>query len=352
MNDADIHHDVQDYYGRVLQGSSDLQTDACCTPEDMPAHVKAVLARLHDDVLTRYYGCGLILPEALEGAHILDLGCGAGRDVFALSALVGETGRVVGVDMTPAQLDVARAHQDWHRDAFGHARSNVEFHHGFIERLDALALDPASFDIVVSNCVVNLATDKAAVLRGVERLLKPGGEFYFADVYADRRIPPALAADPVLYGECLSGALYWNDFLDIARGAGFADPRLVRHRPLAIGNAALAEKVAPIRFTSATFRLFKLAGLETQCEDYGQAVIYKGTIPHAPHQFDLDGHHAIQTGRVFPVCGNTWRMLHDTRLAPHFTFIGDFGTHFGVFPGCGGTSPFDTGVPQAADCGC
>ncbi|MEX0301824.1 MAG: methyltransferase type 11, partial [Leisingera sp.] len=81
------HENVQNYYGEVLQGSDDLQTNACCTPDDMPDHVKAVLSKIHDEVLTRYYGCGLIAPEALEGARILDLGCGAGRDVYALSAL-------------------------------------------------------------------------------------------------------------------------------------------------------------------------------------------------------------------------------------------------------------------------
>ena len=83
------HENVQTYYGEVLQGSDDLQTNACCTPDDMPDHVRAVLSKIHDEVLTRYYGCGLIAPEALEGARILDLGCGAGRDVYALSGAGG-----------------------------------------------------------------------------------------------------------------------------------------------------------------------------------------------------------------------------------------------------------------------
>ncbi|MGR3758815.1 methyltransferase domain-containing protein [Roseobacteraceae bacterium NS-SX3] len=335
------HENVQNYYGEVLQGSADLQTNACCTPEDMPDHVKAILSQIHDEVLTRYYGCGLIAPPALEGARILDLGCGAGRDVYALSALAGESGRVVGVDMTPAQLEVARRHQDYHAAAFGHGASNVEFHHGYIERLDELDLEPGSFDIIVSNCVINLATDKAAVLRGAHRLLKEGGEMYFSDVYADRRVPEAMARDEVLYGECLSGALYWNDFLSMAQAAGFKDPRMVTARPLTIENPALEARVAPLRFLSATYRLFKLPALEPACEDYGQAVIYKGTVAHAPHEFVLDDHHVMQTGKVFPVCGNTWMMLKDTRFAPHFEFIGGFSTHYGIFEGCGGNSPFN-----------
>ncbi|WP_108262264.1 methyltransferase domain-containing protein, partial [Mangrovicoccus ximenensis] len=243
------------------------------------------------------------------------------------------------------QLAVARAHQDWHAERFGFA--NAEFHEGYIEKLGELPLEPGSFDVIVSNCVVNLATDKAAVLAGAERLLKPGGEMYFSDVYAERRIPQALAEDPVLYGECLSGALYWNDFLRLARAAGFPDPRMVESRPLAISNPQIAEKLGPHRFLSATYRLFKL-DLEPDCEDYGQAVIYRGTIPDSPHSFVLDGHHEMETGKVFPVCGNTWKMLAETRFAEHFTFIGDFSTHYGIFEGCGGASPFNAAEAGAA----
>lgn len=333
------HENVQDYYGKVLQGSDDLQTNACCTPDEMPEYLKDVLRNVHDEVLMRYYGCGLVMPDGLEGARILDLGCGAGRDVYALAQLVGPTGYVVGVDMTAEQLAVAREHQDWHAEKFGYA--NVEFHEGYIEKLDELGLEPGSFDIIVSNCVVNLSTDKQAVLDGAYHLLKPGGEMYFSDVYADRRVPKAMAEDEVLYGECLSGALYWNDFLTIAKKAGFEDPRLVTHRPLTIENPVLEARVAPLSFTSSTYRLFKLEGLEPACEDYGQAVIYKGTLPTAPHAFKLDDHHIIEAGKVFPVCGNTWMMLADTRFAEHFTFIGDFSTHYGIFEGCGGESPFN-----------
>ncbi|UWQ27397.1 methyltransferase domain-containing protein [Leisingera sp. M523] len=346
------HENVQTYYGEVLQGSDDLQTNACCTPDDMPDHVKAVLSKIHDEVLTRYYGCGLIAPEALEGARILDLGCGAGRDVYALSALVGESGKVVGVDMTPAQLDVARRHQDYHAEAFDYAKSNVEFHHGYIEQLEELGLEPGSFDIIVSNCVINLATDKGAVLRGAHHLLKEGGEMYFSDVYADRRVPQTMAEDEVLYGECLSGALYWNDFLSIAKASGFKDPRMVTSRLLTIENPALETRVQPLKFLSATYRLFKLAALEPACEDYGQAVIYKGTIEHAPHVFALDDHHVIEAGKVFPVCGNTWMMLQGSRLAAHFDFIGSFDTHYGIFAGCGGNSPFNGLEQDGAAQGC
>jgi arsenite methyltransferase len=271
---------VQAYYGKELTGTADLKTSACCDADAVPAWLRPLLALIHPDVLARYYGCGLVCPPLLEGCRILDLGCGTGRDVYALAQLVGPSGLVVGVDMTAEQLAVAREHLAFHAEQFGYA--NVSFLEG----------------------TINLSTDKAAVLQGVKRLLKPGGELYFSDVYVDRRLPEAVRRDPVLYGECLGGALYWNDFLRLAKGAGFLDPRLVSDRELRITEPALAPLVGEARFYAATYRLFNIAELEDACEDHGQAVIYRGTIPQHPQRFDLDGHHAIETGRVFPVCGN------------------------------------------------
>jgi SAM-dependent methyltransferase len=331
---------VKQYYGEILAESGDLKTSACCTLEPPPPHVAEALAAIHEEVASRYYGCGLVLPEALEGCRILDLGCGTGRDAYLLSQLVGPAGHVVGVDMTEAQLEIAERHRDYHAERFGYAASNVEFHAGYIERLEVLPLQPESFDLIVSNCVINLSPDKAAVLRGAYRLLKPGGELYFADVYADRRIPPDVAGNPVLYGECLGGALYWNDFLALAKGAGFKDPRLVTDRPIEIEDSELKSAVNDVNFYSATYRLFKVAELEAACEDYGQAVIYRGTIAYHPDRFPLDDHHVLPTGQIFSVCGNTFDMLHASRLAPHFEFIGDKSRHFGIFPDCGTPLPF------------
>jgi hypothetical protein len=92
--------------------------------------------------------------------------------------------------------------------------------------------------------------------------------------------------------------------------------------------------------------------LEPACEDYGQAVVYRGTLAESPDRFDLDGHHSIERGKVFPVCGNSWRMLADTRFARHFQYIGDFSTHYGIFPGCGTVLPFATAAAPAKGGGC
>lgn len=340
-----MHEDVKEYYGKTLQHSNDLQTNACCTDIAMPTYLKNTLADIHDEVMARYYGCGLVLPQSIEGCRILDLGSGSGRDCYALSKLVGEKGYILGVDMTPEQLAIANQHIAHHTEKFGYQQSNVEFKMGYIERLDELNIADNSFDIIISNCVINLSPDKQAVLEQAYRILKPGGEVYFSDVYANRRIPTQLLNDPLLYGECLSGALYWNDFHNLAKKVGFLDPRLVEDRPITIDNADIQEKIDHIDFYSATYRLFKLPELESDCEDYGQAVIYKGTITHHERAFTLDKHHIIDKGKVFPVCGNTYRMLHGTRFKPHFEFLGSWDTHYGIYEGCGTAIPYDSNRP-------
>lgn len=176
MNDTAVHELVRDYYGSELTSSADLRTSACCDPESVPESLKPLLAKVHPQVMERYYGCGLVAPELLSGRRVLDLGCGAGCDVYLLSQLVGEHGHVIGVDMTEEQLAVARAQEEYHREAFGYERSNVTLLHGYIERLEDLDIEPGSIDVIVSNCVINLSPDKAAVLRGAQRLLAPGGE--------------------------------------------------------------------------------------------------------------------------------------------------------------------------------
>jgi arsenite methyltransferase len=338
---AELLDNARRYYGEALGGTADLRTNACATVEAPAPAVRTALGRVHPEVRARYYGCGLVAPEAIAGMRVLDLGCGAGQDAFVLAQLVGERGEVVGVDATPTQLEIAQRWRDWHAAEAGFARPNTHFVAGDIARLCDLGLEPGSFDLIVSNCVINLVADKPAVFRAAHALLKPGGEMYFADVYADRRVPAALLADTVLHGECLAGALYWGDFLAAAKAAGFGDPRLASDRPITITDAAIAAKLEGIGFWSATWRLFRLDGLEPECEDYGQAVVYRGTIPGHEARLRLDKHHDIEAGRAFPVCGNTWRMLGESRFAPHFTFIGDFSRHYGVFPGCGGGCPFD-----------
>lgn len=342
---------VRNYYGRVLESTKDLQTSACCTVEKLPPHVAEVEAQIHDEVRDKFYGCGSPLPVALEGATALDLGCGSGRDVFILSKLVGEKGRVIGIDMTPEQLAVAEKHREYHREKFGYKKSNVHLVSGFIEDLRGADLAPESVDLVVSNCVMNLSPDKRRVFAEVFRVLKPGGELYFSDVFAGRRVPEPLTRDPVLLGECLGGALYIEDFRRIMREVGCLDYRVVSKRRLTLDNPEIERKAGMVDFYSVTVRAFKL-DLEDLCEDYGQVATYLGTIPESPHRFVLDDHHTFHTGQPMLVCGNSAAMVQATRFGKHFRVTGDKSTHFGPFdcgPGSDGTLP-SLGTPSGSCC--
>lgn len=322
--------DVRQYYGRVLRSNKDLKTGACCPSDAMPSHLRLLLDDIHPAIKERFYGCGTPLPPALEGMTVLDLGCGSGRDVYLLSRLVGEHGCVIGIDMTAEQLEAARVHQQWHADRYGYARSNVDLRDGYIEDLAACDIADASVDVVVSNCVLNLSPEKARVFAEILRVLKPGGELYFSDVFADRRIPECLRHDPVLLGECLGGALYAEDFRRVMAEAGCQDVRTVSSSVVPLVDETIIAKIGMVGFSSVTVRAFKLA-LEDRCEDYGQIATYLGTIPEYPHHFDLDDHHRFETGRPLRVCGNSFDMLAATRYGRHFTLLGDKQTHFGLF---------------------
>ncbi|EIL99492.1 arsenite methyltransferase [Rhodanobacter denitrificans] len=321
---------VRSYYGETLQSSNDLRTTACCSIDAIPVHLRAILAQLHPEVRDRFYGCGSPLPPALDGMTVLDLGCGSGRDAYLMSKLVGERGHVIGVDMTAQQLAVAERHRDFHAQAFGHARSNVTFHLGDLADLAAIGVADASVDVVVSNCVLNLVPDKRRAFAEILRVLKPGGELYFSDVYSDRRLLRELRADPVLLGECLAGALYVEDFRRLLGDLGVADARVCARGPIALTDEAIEQKIGFAHFESITWRAFKLP-LEDRCEDYGQSATYLGTIPAHPHRFVLDDHHLFENGKSLRVCGNSADMLAGSRYAAHFLFHGDKQRHFGLF---------------------
>jgi SAM-dependent methyltransferase len=326
------HDNLKEYYGKVLSKSSDLQTNACCCdPDGIDPEIKAIMASLHDEVVSRFYGCGSPIPPLLEGKTVLDLGCGSGRDVYILSKLVGKTGRVIGVDMTDEQLAVATEYIDYHTKKFGFSQPNVEFRQGFIEDLKGLGIEDESIDVVVSNCVINLSPAKRDVFAEIFRVLKPDGELYFSDVFADRRVPAHLTSDPVLHGECLGGALYIEDFRRLMTELGCPDYRITSKAPITIDNPEIEARIGMIAFDSVTVRAFKLASLEDICEDYGQVAVYKGSISGHPHHFDLDDHHRLFTGKPMLVCGNTAAMLEETRFAPHFTISGDRSVHYGAF---------------------
>lgn len=319
-----VKQSISKYYGETLQSTSDLKTSACCTAQAPPREVLEVLRRVPEEITSRYYGCGSPFPLGLKGSglRVLDLGCGTGRDCYVCAGLVGESGFVTGIDMTPEQLDVARRHADAWTAELGYAQPNMRFLQGSIEQLSAAGVAPGSVDIIISNCVINLSPDKPAVLREAYAALAEGGEVYFSDVYADRRLPADVRGHEVLLGECLGGALHINDFLRAARQAGFTDPRVVAAEPIAVHDAPLAALLGEARFYSVTFRLFKLPPGELEAgpgEDYGQSVTYRGTLPGAPDAYVLDAQHTFPTGTPVRVCGNTASLCAATWLGSHFT---------------------------------
>ena len=198
---------------------------------------------------------------------------------------------------------------------------------------------------MISNCVINLSPDKDKVFSEIARILKPGGELYFSDVFSDRRISEELQADKVLRGECLSGAMYTEDFRRMMTKIGIADTRVISKTPLELHDPDVVAKAGGINFYSITIRAFKV-DLEDVCEDYGHVVYYQGTIPAHPHRFTLDNHHVFETGKPVRVCGNTANMLAQTRFQDHFRIEGDFSTHYGIFD-CG-----DTSEPTSSSAGC
>lgn len=141
---------VQEYYGKILQNSKDLKTNACTCAEAPPQDIRSALANVHEEVTSRYYGCGLTIPrDDLRGLKILDLGCGAGQDCYIAAQLVGASGEVVGVDMTQEQLDVANQYIEHHAKKFGYCKPNTRFLKGYIERLEDLELESNYFDIIM-----------------------------------------------------------------------------------------------------------------------------------------------------------------------------------------------------------
>jgi arsenite methyltransferase len=350
MNNSDritnldsIRSMLQDYYGKHLKSSSDLSQKACCTNETESRYSK-ILEMIPNDVKERHYGCGCPIPaDDLTGLSILDLGSGAGVDSFILSFLTGRKGRVYGIDMTPEQLEIARANVPVVCSRFGFEEPNVIFQKDFVET--ATEIRDSSIDLVVSDCVINLSPRKDLVFKTISRVLKEGGEFYLSDIVADRRVPERIKADPKLVAECLGNVEYEHDYLDLMKDAGFLDPRIINRTD--VQKDVLNE---PIIFYSITVRGFKFSSkpLDRRCEDYGQFAIYNGTASQQPARFLFDDHHMFESHKPTAVCRNTARMLQETRLNRYFEVSKEI-AHFGLFP-CSPATP--GGGPAVNSKGC
>jgi arsenite methyltransferase len=187
-----------------------------------------------DEVLNVNQGCGSPLGEAKQeikrGHVVVDLGCGAGLDAFLAAKQVGAGGRVIGIDMTPEMLAIARRNSAAVARNLGYEQPNVVFHEAAMEDLP---LDSASADCVISNCVINLSDDKQRVFDEIFRVLKPGGRFVISDILAMAELPQYIRNNELLVGRCLGGALSLESFLSVVRRSGFRGVTLISKKSYA-----------------------------------------------------------------------------------------------------------------------
>ena len=329
---TDVERLVLDRYGDAARTPAGL----CCPSTNDPKLLAAVPA----EILERDYGCGDPTRHVRAGETVLDLGSGAGKACYLLGQVVGENGRVIGVDMNDEMLALSRRHLAGFRESTG--LRNIEFRKGRIQDLaldleayDAwLAANPVtssalmggaeteaarlrqtsplvpdqSVDVVVSDCVLNLVRthDKAHLFREIHRVLKRGGRAVISDIVSDEDVPEHLQNDPELWAGCISGAMREDRFLQAFEDAGLYGVTLVE-RP-----ANPWRTVEGIEFRSVTVIAYK--GKEGPCWDRKQAVVYKGPFREVR---DDDGH-VLRRGVRVAVCDKTYGIYSRPPYAEHF----------------------------------
>lgn len=231
MSDSTIHEAVREHYGSIAraEGASCCGSDCGCSSE-VKLYDAALVDSLPAEVTHLSLGCGdpVSIASLKPGETVLDLGSGGGIDCFLAARQVGPEGYVIGVDMTPQMLEKANAAK---------ARmgvSNVEFRRGQIENLPVVA---NSIDLVMSNCVINLSPDKAAVFGEAFRVLKPGGRVSISDIVTEGDFSAELRADSARWAECVTGAIDVDVYTGMMRAAGFVDIQVV--------DKANAEDIVP-----------------------------------------------------------------------------------------------------------
>jgi len=229
MKDEEIKKTVRENYAKIAKTEK-----SCCAPVSSCCSSNAATARkiskgigYSDEEMASVpeganlgLGCGnpVALASLKEGETVLDLGCGAGFDSFLAAQKVGETGRVIGVDMTPEMLEKARA------NAEKGGCENVEFRLGEIENIPAA---DNSVDVIISNCVINLSPDKKRVFSEAFRVVKPGGRLMVSDIVLLKELPDFIRKSAAAYVGCISGALMKDDYLAAIESAGFNDIKVV-----------------------------------------------------------------------------------------------------------------------------
>jgi SAM-dependent methyltransferase len=250
-NPEELREQVKDGYGRIAR-----EADGCgcgCAPSGVADHAKGIGYR--DDQIEGVpdganlgLGCGnpTAIASLRSGEVVVDLGSGAGFDAFLAAREVGKTGRVIGVDMTDEMLEKAR------RNAEAGGFKNVEFRKGQIE---ALPVDDASVDAIISNCVINLSPEKDRVFKEAYRVLRPGGRLMISDIVLEKPLPEAVTANLDAYLGCVGGASLRSEYLDVIRKSGFSHVEITGEQNLAGSDAGWAdEAITRLGIDEATAR--------------------------------------------------------------------------------------------------
>src|SRR5688572_23710438 len=212
-----IHEAVREHYAERIKNNSSCcgGNDSCCGPESS-LYPSELLATLPDGEATISYGCGdpITLASLEPGQTVLDLGSGAGLDCFFAARKVGETGKVIGVDMTPEMIERARS------SAERLNLHNVEFRQGYLEDLP---VESNSVDVIISNCVINLSPDKSQVFTEAFRVLKSGGKLAVSDIVTDGALPETVKQSLSAWAGCVAGAVEADEYVGMMESVGFTN---------------------------------------------------------------------------------------------------------------------------------
>jgi SAM-dependent methyltransferase len=259
LDPSAIHDEVRARYAEAARTASAGRTDSaaqasCCGPDGTAAVFGEILyadadrAGLPDAAVLASLGCGnpTAVAELKEGERVLDLGSGGGIDVILSARRVGPTGRAFGLDMTDEMLELAV------RNSADAGVTNVEFIRGTIE---SVPLPAASIDVVISNCVINLAADKAAVFREIARVLRPGGRVGVSDVVADDALSPTERAERGSFSGCIAGALSFAEYRTGLAAVGLVDVSITETHAVGDGmHGAIVQATKPLEPVAAGSR--------------------------------------------------------------------------------------------------
>jgi ubiquinone/menaquinone biosynthesis C-methylase UbiE len=240
MKAGDLKQIVKDKYGKIAEQNAEEKScgcgSSCCGPEvDYTVFSEDYKNKEgYNPDADMNLGCGIPTDYAAikEGDHVLDLGSGAGNDCFVAKAIVGDTGKVTGLDMTEPMI--AKARENCAKLNF----KNVEFVLGDIEEMP---FDDKMFDVVISNCVLNLVPDKSKAFNEIFRVLKTGGHFCVSDVVIKGDLSDKMKKDAEMYAGCVSGASEMNEYLKIVQNSGFMNVKVHKQKEIKLPDSLLSE---------------------------------------------------------------------------------------------------------------